>query len=116
MLRLLIDQNLDQDILRGLARRIPDLDAVTAHELGLSEAPDSELLARAADDGRIIVTHDRKTMPDHAAERIAAGKKMPGVLVVSKRLSISQVIDDLEVLVTCSEENEWEYVIKFLPL
>ncbi|HXG66865.1 MAG TPA: DUF5615 family PIN-like protein [Blastocatellia bacterium] len=116
MLRLLIDQDFDQDILRGLLRRIPDLDAVTAYEVGLSAASDPTLLAWAAENGRILVTHDRRTMPDHAAERIVAGERMPGVFVVPRRLPIAQMIDDLEIMVTCSLENEWENVIRFLPL
>ena len=48
MLRLLIDQDLDHDILRGLIRRVPDLEAVTALEIGMSEASDPELLVWAA--------------------------------------------------------------------
>jgi serine/threonine-protein kinase len=78
MLRLLIDQDLDQDILRGLLRRLPGLDAVTAYEAGLSESPDSELLAWAAEKGRIIITHDRQSMPGHVAERIRDGERIAG--------------------------------------
>ena len=37
MLRLLVDQDFDQDIIRGLLRRVPGLDAITAHEVGLQE-------------------------------------------------------------------------------
>jgi predicted nuclease of predicted toxin-antitoxin system len=82
LVRLLIDQDFDHDILRGLMRRVPDLDVVTTHEAGLGEAPDRELLDWAAQSGRIVVTHDRKTMPQHAAARIAAGERMCGVFVV----------------------------------
>ena len=60
MLRLFIDQDLDHDILRGLMRRIPRLDAVTAFEAGMSEVDDRELLIRAAQEGRVVVTHDRQ--------------------------------------------------------
>jgi len=116
MLRLLIDQDLDQDILRGLARRVPNLDAVTAHQVGLSAVSDPELLAWAAAAGRVIVTHDRKTMPRHAADRMAAGERMSGVFVVPRRLPMSQVIADLEVMVMCSHENEWENIVRHLPL
>jgi hypothetical protein len=116
VLRLLIDQDFDQDLLRGLARRVPNLDAVTAHQLGLGTTSDPELLARAAEAGRIVVTHDRKTMPGHAADRVAAGEKMSGVFVVSRQLPISEVIDDLEIMVTCSHESEWENIIRYLPL
>ena len=116
MLRLLIDQDFNQRILRGLRRRVLQLDVVTAHEVGLREARDPELLAWAAFGGRVTVTHDRQTMPGHAADRLAAGEKMPGLFVVPRRLSISQVIDDLEVMVTCSFEGEWDGTIRFLPL
>lgn len=106
MLRLLVDHDLNQHILRGLRRRIPALDAVTAHEVGLGGAPDPDLLAWAAAEGRIIVTHDRKTMPGYAAKRVAAGEEMTGVFVIPRRLPVGGVIDDLEIIVTCSLEGE----------
>ncbi|MEK6299862.1 MAG: DUF5615 family PIN-like protein [Acidobacteriota bacterium] len=66
MLRFLADQNFDGDIVRGLLRSIPNLDIVTAHEQDLSEAPDPDLLEWAASHERVVLTHDRRTMPDHS--------------------------------------------------
>lgn len=116
MLRLLIDQDLDHDILRGLTRRVPRLDAVTAHEAGLSEASDPELLAWAAREGRVVVTHDRRTMPGHAADLLGEGKNIAGLFVVPRSLPLHQAIEDLELLVTCSENKEWVNNIRYLPL
>ena len=134
MLRLLIDNDFNQIILRGLLRRVSDLDAVTAYEVGLSEASEPELLGWAVEEKRVVVTHDRRTMPYHAATRMHQGKRVAGELissrlhsenphfairnrrVVSRRLPVSAVIDDLEIIVSCSSENEWENVIKHLPL
>lgn len=116
MLRLLIDQDFDQDILRGFLLRVPNLDAVTAYEVGLSAAPDPELLKWAANEGRILLTHDRQTMPDHATDLISNEEKIAGVVIVSRKLPIGQVIADLEIIVMCSFENEWENVIRHLPL
>lgn len=116
MLRLLIDQNLDHDILRGLLRRIPQLDAVTAFEIGMSEANDPELLAWAAKEERVIITHDRKTMPTHAADLLSNGESIAGIFVALRRLPLHQVIEDLEVLITCSENDDWVNVIRYLPL
>src|SRR5262249_54064667 len=104
------------DILRGLLDRVPGLDAVTAHDVGLSKAPDPDLLAWVAGENRILVTHDRKTMPGHVIDRIAANGRVAGVFIVSKRLPIGRVIDDLEILVTCSSEGEWENTVRYLPL
>ena len=71
MLRLLIDHNVDYDILRGLFHRLPQLDAVTAFEIGMSKATDAELLNWAALAGRVLVTHDLQTMPGHATDLMA---------------------------------------------
>jgi predicted nuclease of predicted toxin-antitoxin system len=116
MLRLLIDQDLDHVILRGLLLRVPKLDVVTAYQAGLGDASDPDLLAWAAEQKRVVVTHDRRTMPSHASARIAARESVAGVIIVSRRLSVSQVINELEVIVSCSNVEEWENVIKYLPL
>ena len=114
MLRLLLDQDVDHDILRGLIRRIPQLDAVTAFEIGMSRAPDPELLSWAEREGRIIVTHDRATMPMHAANILGEEKNIAGLFVVPRRLPLHQVLDDLELMITCSENYEWINVIRYL--
>jgi hypothetical protein len=116
MLRLLVDQDLDQVILRGLLLRVPNLDVITAYQVGLSDASDPDLLAWAAEQTRIVVTHDRRTMPYHAAVRITGGESVAGIIIVSRRLPVSQVIDDLEIIVSCSDMGEWQNVIKHLPL
>ena len=115
MLRLLIDQDLDHDILRGLIRRVPQLDALTAFEIGMSRATDAKLLTWAGQGGRIIVTHDRKTMPKHAADLMALGESIAGVFVVPRSLPLRQAIEDLELMMTCSANNEWVNVIRYLP-
>lgn len=116
MLSLLIDQDLDHDILRGLARRIPRLDAVTAFEIGMSTATDTQLLSWAAQAGRIIVTHDRTTMPTHAAELMSEGNNIAGLFIALRSLPLHQVIEELALLITCSNNDEWVNVIRYLPL
>jgi predicted nuclease of predicted toxin-antitoxin system len=116
MVRFLTDQDVDGDILRGLLRNLPQLDLLTAHSAGLSEAPDPELLEWAAADQRVVLTQDRRTMPDHASDRIRAGLPMRGVVVIPRRLPLKQVIDDLVLIATCSLEGEWENKVQFLPL
>lgn len=115
MLRLLIDHNLDQNMLRGLIRRIPQLDAVTAFDIGMREATDPQLLEWAAQEEGIIVTHDRQTMPTHAAALMSEGKNMAGLFVVLRSLPIHQVIENLELMITCSENAEWVNIIRYLP-
>lgn len=115
MLRVLIDQDFDHDILRGLLRRIPRLDAVTAVEIGMRNATDPQLLTWAAQEGRILITHDRKTMPKHAADLMGVGENIAGVFVVPRSLPLRQAIEDLDLMITCSANDEWVNVIRYLP-
>jgi predicted nuclease of predicted toxin-antitoxin system len=60
MLRLLIDENLNHRILRGLKSRLPQLDYVVVRQIGMVGFPDLELLHWAAQEGRIIVLTIRR--------------------------------------------------------
>jgi len=62
MLRLLADENFNDDIVRGLWLRQPDLDMVRVQDAGLAGADDPDVLAWAALNHRIVLTHDRATM------------------------------------------------------
>ena len=104
------------DILRGLLRRQPDLDIVRVQDIGLSGADDPTLLVWAAQQGRIILTHDVTTMTRYAYERVQAGRPMPGVFEVSRSVPIGTVIEDIMLLAESSLEGEWEGQIRYLPL
>ena len=116
MLRLAADENFNGDIVRGLLRRNPKLDIVRVQDVGLSGANDPSVLQWAADQGRIVVTHDISTLAKHAFDRISAGKPMPGVFEVTSVAPVGQAIDDLILLAECSFAGEWEGQVRFLPL
>ena len=78
MLKLVSDENFDGDILRGLYRRRPDLDVVRVQDVGLRSTPDPDILKWAAAEDRILLTHDRDTVPNFAYCRVIAGAAMPG--------------------------------------
>jgi predicted nuclease of predicted toxin-antitoxin system len=64
--RWLADENLNKDIVRGLLRRKPDLDIVRVQDVGLSGVDDASLLAWAAAQDRMLITHDVSTMTAYA--------------------------------------------------
>jgi predicted nuclease of predicted toxin-antitoxin system len=74
MLRLVSDENFNGDIVRGLLLRQPALDLHRVQDVGLEEADDPTILAWAAANNRIVVTHDQATMPDFAYARVGAGQ------------------------------------------
>jgi hypothetical protein len=57
-----------------------EVDFRTASSAGLGRLSDLEVLELAARDGRVLVTHDSKTMPKHLAEFIES-QNGPGVIV-----------------------------------
>ena len=116
MIPLLFDENIDRDIVRGLELRLPDLDFLTVQGVGLQGRPDDEILEWAAAHHRILVTHDVRTIPRYAGDRIRAGLPMPGVFGAAKTLPVGLVIDDLLLLATCSLEGEWQNRIVYLPI
>ena len=70
------------------------MDFHTAMEAGLAGLMDPAVLARAAHDGSVLVTHDRKTMPQHFAAFITTATSV-GVLIIPQYLSVAAAVDDL---------------------
>jgi predicted nuclease of predicted toxin-antitoxin system len=116
VLKLVSDENFNGDILRGLYRRRPELDVVRVQDVGLCAAPDSDVLAWAAVEGRILLTHDRDTMPNFAYDRVRAGQPLPGVFVVSDLMPIGQAIDEILLAVECLTLEECKDLVRFFPL
>jgi hypothetical protein len=116
MLALAADENFNNDIVRGVLRRNPDLNIVRVQDAGLSSADDSTVLEWAAQQGRVLFTHDASTMTQHAYERVRTGKPMPGVFEANREVPIAQAIEDILLLAECSLEGEWEGQVRYLPL
>ncbi|MFN0279122.1 MAG: DUF5615 family PIN-like protein [Pyrinomonadaceae bacterium] len=109
------DADLNEDIVNGVRRRVPEIDFKTATESSLSGIDDMEVLSIAAAEQRIIITHDRKTMPQHFAEFII-DNACPGVFVVSQLAPVNQVINDLILIWHATESEEYVNSIRTLPL
>jgi predicted nuclease of predicted toxin-antitoxin system len=116
MVRLLSDENFNGDIVRGLLLRRPALDLHRVQDIGLEAADDPIILAWAAANNCIVLTHDRATMPEFAYARIVSGQPMPGVFVLDDRMSVRQAIDELLLVEACSEQAEWAGLVVYLPL
>jgi predicted nuclease of predicted toxin-antitoxin system len=116
MLSLLSDENFNGDIIRGLILRHSNLDLLRVQDVGLREVDDPAILAWAASNGRILLTHDRATMPDFAYDRLVRGEPMAGMFVVNDRMPTRQAIDELLLLIDCSEQAEWQDIVFYLPL
>ena len=116
MLKLAIDAAVNGDLYRALLRRQPDLDLVRAQDVGLRTATDPEVLAWAVAEGRILLTHDRRTMTRFANERVEAGLSMPGVFVIHDKIPVREAIDAVLLADGASEQDEWRDQVVFLKV
>lgn len=112
--RFQADENLNSKIVAGLLRREPSLDFQTAQVAKLIGLPDPEVLAVAARDNRILVSHDRETLPEHFRQFIRTSTSA-GLLIVSQKLDIGTSIEQILLVWTASEAEEWINRIGYLP-
>lgn len=109
------DADLKEWIVTAIKRREPGVDFRTAYDAGLEGLPDSQVLAIAARDGRVLVTHDRRTMPAHFAEFIKSDTS-PGVFIVSQHTPAALIAEEILLVWSATEAEEWTNLICTLPL
>lgn len=113
--RFQADADLRQAIVSGVIRRRPALDFCSANEAELEGVKDPEVLAIAASSKRVLVTHDRKTMPTEFG-RFIVSQRSSGVVILSQRFPISDAINELVLVWEASTAEEWIDQIVTLPL
>ena len=114
-LRFQADADLNQSILSATVRREPAIDFQTALAAGLANLSDTEVLGMAAREGRVLVTHDRRTMPRYFAAFVTTGPS-PGLLIIPQHLAVASAVEDLLLIWFATEAEEWINRICFLPL
>ncbi|HVS39088.1 MAG TPA: DUF5615 family PIN-like protein [Gemmataceae bacterium] len=116
MFRLASDADVHGDVIRGLRRRLPDVDLVRVQDALAEATPDPEVLAWAAAENRVLITNDRNTMVGFAYQRVAAGEALPGLIVTTNEQSIGEAIDDILLIAECMPPEEIRsQVVVFLP-
>lgn len=115
-MRFLADENFNNDILRGILNESPDFDVIRAQDTEIYEADDAAVLAWAADEGRMLLTHDVKTITPYVQERVKAGLPMPGVIIIRQQVPLGEAIEALHIFIGASDPEEWENQVTYLPL
>lgn len=113
--RFQADANFSRWIIKGLLRSHPTMDILTAEAAGLRGVPDPEVLARAADDERVLLSHDYHTMPRHFGDFLASGRHCAGVLLLHQTLPLGQAIELVELVWEASSPEEWIDALRYLP-
>ena len=99
----------------GCLRREPTMDFLSASDANVRGIPDPEVLRIAAEQDRILVSHDFKTMPRHFGQFLQERGYSPGVVLVKQSLPIGAVIDELVLIWTATSAEEWKNRILRIP-
>ena len=117
MLRLASDADVHGGIIRGLRRRLPEIDLIRSQDVLPDGTPDSDVLAWAATEFRILITNDRNTMIGFAYTRVAAGEPVSGLIVTTEEQTIGSAIDDILFIAEFMPEEEIkDLIVVYLPL
>ena len=113
-IRLYMNHNVRGPVTQGLRRR--SVDVLTAFEDGSHELDDPPLLDRAGSLGRVLFSTDDDLLQE-AVRRQRSGEPFGGVIYVHQnRLTVGETVAELELVARCTEPEELENSILFLPL
>ncbi len=113
-LRLLMDAHVPAAVSSALAAR--GVDVLTAQQDGSDAVPDSQLLKRATELGRVLFSQDKDLLSE-ATYCQRNGIHFGGVIYAHQlRITIGRCIDELELMAKVCDPPEIADDVKYLPL
>ena len=116
MWRLAADENVSGYIVQALKRALPDVNIERVVDAGLLGVADPEILEWAATEDRITLSFDKATMIRFAYDRVAAGLKMPGLIVIKSGASYAGIIESVHIIIEVSSPQDLEGHVYHIPL
>ncbi len=115
--RFLLDEHISLSVKRGLTRLEPHIEVIRvgdqdAPALG---TPDAEILEWIEQYSYILVSENRRTIPTHLEEHLAKGRAFPGILWIRPHIRLGQLVDELYLIWTASEAEEYVGLTAYIP-
>jgi hypothetical protein len=115
-IRFQADNDLKRIIVDATLRREPRIDFQTAQAARLDDLDDEAVLRLAASQSRVLVSHDKRTMPKALTSIVASGGTSPGVLlVIPQSAAIREVVETLILIWADDRPNDWENLVVKIP-
>ena len=120
MVRLLLDENMRAESIWNAIQAATETAPFDIIRVGDHSGPplginDTQLLDWAAVKQRLLISYDKRTLPQHLYEYLATGGQSPGIVFISKRLSPTEIAEYLQLIATSSTANEWANTYRFIP-
>ena len=116
-IRYLVDEDIRAPIVQSLRLREPAIDILDVKTTDMRGTKDPKLLELAAQQGRILISHDRGTMTRDFYNFLESGTTSPGLFIVPQKPEIvGRIIESLLFVWAASQPEEWRDRITYLPL
>lgn len=117
-IRYLLDENIAPAVRSQLLLHAPNSEVIRVGDEAAPPygTPDGRLLEWIEEQGYILVSSDRRTMPNHLHNHLAQGKYVPGILLLKRRVVVRELIADLILIWRASALSEYQDHIRYLPL
>jgi Domain of unknown function (DUF5615) len=116
--RYLLDENMAPEWRTQLLRNRPGL---MVWMIGDPSAPrqgtlDPEILIWCEERQFLLVTNNRRSMPNHLADHLANNRTIPGILTLRKNAVMGETIGDLLLIADIGAGEEFKNQIRYIPL
>lgn len=116
--RFLLDEHVNQAIQRQLWRLDVSIEVLA---VGDSDAPgigttDPNILVWIEENGYILVTENRRTIPAHLSDHYSKGRHIPGLFWLRPSVGLGEIIEELYLIWLTSTADEFEDRTLYLPL
>lgn len=114
----LLDENWGFRLRKALLQAAPDITAWCVGDVGAPAlgTKDPEIHTWCESHDFLLVTNNRRSMPVHLRDHLAAGRHIPGILVFRREMRIPDVIAELVLIWEASLPDEYQDQIRYLPL
>jgi hypothetical protein len=110
------DNDLKRIIVDATLRREPSIDFQTSQVAGLDKLNDERVLNLAALHGRVLVSHDKRTMPQQMEAFVKGGRTSPGVLlVIPQHAPIRDVVEAPILIWADGHPDDWINLATKIP-
>ena len=116
--RFLMDENLSPRLKLAVLRLNPEIDMLRVGDEGTPSfgTLDPEILVYLQKSQRILLTDNRKSMPEHIETHLANDGFFWGLFWLIPRATVREIAEDLVLIWETTEAEEWKNQLIWIPL
>ncbi len=118
VIQYLLDENINPVLRKALHQACPDMVLWYVGEAGVLPRGtlDPEILGWCEQNGTILVTNNRASMPVHLQDHLAKERHIPGIFILNVKMSIEQIVEELVFIWELADPDMYIDQIRFMPI